>query len=383
VKILSTQAMRLLLRRSASWFDLPRHGAKPWPLSTHQGRKTFVRFAALRDRSALFALAQHLGHRERGITDYCYAGTDYVLNREIDAAILEQSVSTWEQMLSAPALGGRAGAEILAKRPRFRGTRVKQDLKRYARMLVDAGLTLGVCDWGFCVYRQEHSACLGSTSAPNPVRREPSTCARCRNFVVGPQHRGIGKRKPSDTRLCLTNRRYPRRRLRSRANAWAKRSRWCARSIEQPKRPTMPVADRPNRCPGASAAPVAERLHEALAVMSNSGSAAGPRNRTTVAELCRRAGVSRNTLYRYYPDVLEAVRLLHRQQQPTTAEASAARRDLRPEINSLRSQLSKLAALVDHYYAAYRETLALLERRDREVAELRRGLKSSPTQLRR
>lgn len=118
--------------------------------------------------------------------------------------------------------------------------------------------------------------------------------------------------------------------------------------------------------------------------MSNSGSAAGPRNRTTVAELCRRAGVSRNTLYRYYPDVLEALRLLHRQQQQTTtAEASAARHDLRPELNSLRAQLSKLAALVDHYYAAYRETLALLERRDREVAELRRGLKSSPTQLRR
>ena len=190
VQVLSTQAMRLLLRRSASWFDLPLQGAKPWRLSTHQGRKTFVRFAALRDRSALFALAQHLGHRERGITDTGYSGTDYVLNREIDAAILDQSVSAWEQMLSAPALGGRAGAEILAKRPRFRGARIKQDLKRYARMLVDAGLTLGVCDWGFCVYRQEHSACLGSTSAPNPVRREPSTCARCRNFAVGPAHRG-------------------------------------------------------------------------------------------------------------------------------------------------------------------------------------------------
>jgi AcrR family transcriptional regulator len=146
----------------------------------------------------------------------------------------------------------------------------------------------------------------------------------------------------------------------------------------------MPVADRPNRCPRASATPVAERLHEALASISDSGSAAGPRNRTTVAELCRRAGVSRNTLYRYYPDVLEALRLLHRQhQQPTTAEASAARRDLQPELNSLRAQLSKLAALVDHYYAAYRETLALLERRDREVAELRRGLKSSSAQLRR
>ena len=203
VQVLSTQAMRLLLRRSASWFDLPSHEGKAWRLSTHQGRKTFVRFAALRDRSALFALAQHLGHRERGITDTGYAGTDYRLNQEIDAAILDQSVSAWEQMLSARTLGGRAGAEILAKRPRFRGARLKQDLKRYARALVDAGLTLGVCDWGFCVYRQEHSACLGSTSAPNPVRREPSTCARCRNFAVGPQHRAYWEEQVRRHRALL------------------------------------------------------------------------------------------------------------------------------------------------------------------------------------
>ena len=56
-------------------------------------------------------------------------------------------------------------------------------------MLVDSGLTLGVCDWGFCVYRQEHSACLGSTTGPNPLRREPSTCASCKNFAVSIQHR--------------------------------------------------------------------------------------------------------------------------------------------------------------------------------------------------
>jgi AcrR family transcriptional regulator len=154
--------------------------------------------------------------------------------------------------------------------------------------------------------------------------------------------------------------------------------------MERPKRRTMPVADRPNRSPAASARPVAERLHEALAALSNSRSPAEPHDQTTVAELCRRAGVSRNTLYRYYPDVLEALRRLRRQQQHNTpAEASAARRDLRPELKSLQAQLSKLAALIDHYYAAYRDTQTLLERRDREIAELRRGLKSAPTQLRR
>lgn len=164
-------------------------GGKPWRFSTHQGRKTFARFVALRDRSGLFALAQHLGHRERAITDHGYSGNDYRLNREIDGQILEQSVSAWEHMLTTPRLGGRAGAEILAQRPRFHGRRLRQDLKSYARLLVDAGLTLGVCDWGFCVYRQDHSACLGNASGPNPVRREPSTCARCKNFVLSEEHR--------------------------------------------------------------------------------------------------------------------------------------------------------------------------------------------------
>lgn len=92
-------------------------------------------------------------------------------------------------MLASPGLGGRAGAEIMAKRPRFRGARLKQEIRSYARMLADAGLLLGVCDWGFCVYREEHSACLGNAHGPNPARREPSTCARCQNFVVSRQHR--------------------------------------------------------------------------------------------------------------------------------------------------------------------------------------------------
>ena len=185
----SVQRMRHLLQRLATWLALPQHQGKTWTLSTHQGRKTFARFAALRDRSALFALAQHLGHRERAITDHGYCGSDYRLNEEIDAEILEQSAAAWEHMLATPGLGGRAGTEIMAKRPRFRGTRLKQDIKSYARMLVDAGLVLGVCDWGFCVYREDSSACLGNAAGPNPARREPSTCARCTNFVVSNEHR--------------------------------------------------------------------------------------------------------------------------------------------------------------------------------------------------
>jgi integrase len=177
------------LVRFGEWLALPKHKGRRWRLTTHQGRKTFARFVALRDRTSLFALAQHLGHRDRSITDASYVGTDYALDQEIEAEVLEQSVSAWEYMLSTPSLGGRAGHEILAKRPRFRGASMKQDLRQYARMLVEVGLTLGICDWGYCVYRQEYSACRGTATAPSAERREPSTCARCKNFVVGSDHR--------------------------------------------------------------------------------------------------------------------------------------------------------------------------------------------------
>jgi AcrR family transcriptional regulator len=143
----------------------------------------------------------------------------------------------------------------------------------------------------------------------------------------------------------------------------------------------MPVVDRPNRRPVAAVRSVASRLNDALAVLSRSGS--GPHDHATVVDLCRRAGVSRNTLYRYHPDALEALHRLQLQLGDVPKGAGAACRAVRLELKSLQSQLSKLAALVDHYYAAYREAQALLERRDREVAEMRRGLNSSPTQLRR
>jgi len=189
LSVANTKRICLGLDRLVAWLKLPPYEGGPWPLSTHQGRKTFARFVALRDRTGLFALAQHLGHRDRSVTDKGYVGNDYALHEEIEQHILEESVSAWEEMLSAPALGGRGGSHIIAKRPRFRGRRMKQDLRSFAQILVQAGLTLGVCDWGYCIYRQEHSACLGSNVGPNPIYREPSTCGRCRNFVVSDKHR--------------------------------------------------------------------------------------------------------------------------------------------------------------------------------------------------
>ena len=189
VRLTTTATITDNLQRYARWLSLPTVEGRHWQLTAREARKTFARFAALRDRTCLYALAQQLGHRDRSTTDSGYAGTDYALEREIEADVLEQSALAWEHMLNAPQLGGAAGREILAKRPQFRGARMKNDIKTYARTLVEAGLVLGVCDYGYCVYRREYSACRGNAKGPNPVYREPSTCVRCRNFAVSAQHR--------------------------------------------------------------------------------------------------------------------------------------------------------------------------------------------------
>lgn len=116
----------------------------------------------------------------------------------------------------------------------------------------------------------------------------------------------------------------------------------------------------------------AQRLHDALATLLRQEADGQSSKAPTVLALCRLAGVSRNALYRYHRDVLLS---LHEAQSRQRARPSAKRiaRLLRQENRELRDQLSQLAALVDHYFAAWQETRLHLERRDREVAELRRG----------
>jgi cell fate (sporulation/competence/biofilm development) regulator YmcA (YheA/YmcA/DUF963 family) len=94
------------------------------------------------------------------------------------------------------------------------------------------------------------------------------------------------------------------------------------------------------------------------------------------------ANVSRNSLYRYHPDILRAVR---EHQRRAVSGASVHLRQAvegqQAELTTLRQQTTKLAALVDHYYTAYREAQALLARREQELAELRKRLDSKPVRI--
>ena len=125
-------------------------------------------------------------------------------------------------------------------------------------------------------------------------------------------------------------------------------------------------------------ATASDRLAQALQSLTGRENRSGPQ-KITVSALCRLAFVSRNSLYRYHTEVLKAIRQYQRQHQPAgESKVSRITQKLRSENASLRKQLAKLAALVDHYYLAHREARGMLARRERELANLRRSLQTQP-----
>lgn len=116
--------------------------------------------------------------------------------------------------------------------------------------------------------------------------------------------------------------------------------------------------------------PSAQRLQKALAEMAEEGA------HPTASRLCEKAGISRNALYRYHPEILQG---LHKLQHQRCRQPPLAKRQLdqlRSDNESLKLQLTQVAALVDHYFAAWNEASASLKRREKELSELRKANKS-------
>jgi hypothetical protein len=122
----------------------------------------------------------------------------------------------------------------------------------------------------------------------------------------------------------------------------------------------------------------AQRLRDALQELASSDAAEVP----SATALCELAGVSRNALYRYHTDVLHELHKLQHRRHRNPAKTDQTLQRLRDENDELQSQVSKLAALVDHYLAAWQEASSLLQRRERELAELHRSVKPKLVALR-
>lgn len=160
-------------------------------LHPHAARKTFARFVVLRDKRALESLAYHYGHTHRLITDGCYVGSDVELSQMVAEESRRDLAASLTDILSASAIAGKAAGNLReltgAGAGRLRG---RKALHSVVERLIDQGVQLAPCDWGYCVYSQALSACRGDSLGPNEAYRSPGVCSSCANFVVTEKHRG-------------------------------------------------------------------------------------------------------------------------------------------------------------------------------------------------
>jgi integrase len=159
-------------------------------LHPHQARKTFAKYVVLRDKRGLEALAQHYGHLYTSILDKFYVGTDFELHHLMDEESQKDLEAGLNDLLSCEILGGKAGEKLTKIREiantKYRG---KSVLDSIVKKMINEGVVLAPCDWGYCVYTKDQSACKGTDNAPNPIFREPNTCANCNNFAVTQKHK--------------------------------------------------------------------------------------------------------------------------------------------------------------------------------------------------
>jgi len=161
-------------------------------LHPHAARKTFARFVVLRDKTALESLAYHYGHVHRAITDSAYVGGDIELERLLAEESRKDLAKGLTDILTSTHIGGRASKalrkvpESPEDSPHFRG---KRSVSQMVEILINKGVQLAPCDWGYCVYSQAFSACHGDDKGPNELERSPDVCAGCSNFTVTEHHR--------------------------------------------------------------------------------------------------------------------------------------------------------------------------------------------------
>ncbi|WP_293778790.1 hypothetical protein [uncultured Oxalicibacterium sp.] len=156
----------------------------PAQFHAHRARKTFARFVALRDKSALESLAYHYGHLYTAVLDRSYVGTDFDLEDLLRDENQREMREGLTDLLNATVIGGKAGDKLMKFRQAQSSFNGKAALTNMVDQLIQDGVVLAPCDWGYCVYAKDLSMCGGSEVGPNAERRSPSVCASCKNFAV-------------------------------------------------------------------------------------------------------------------------------------------------------------------------------------------------------
>lgn len=172
-----------LSKRMKAFITAPFRKDPPTTCHPHMARKTFAKLAVKRDRRGLEPVAHHLGHVFQWFTDGAYVGFDHELMELLEAENRQELANTLTDLLSNPT-AGKGGSAL--KTLSFKG---KKGLNSLVESLIDKGVQVAPCNWGYCIYNVSLSACRGDERGPNEVNRTPEVCASCSNFSVTEKHR--------------------------------------------------------------------------------------------------------------------------------------------------------------------------------------------------
>lgn len=112
--------------------------------------------------------------------------------------------------------------------------------------------------------------------------------------------------------------------------------------------PSTPLARTGNAMPIIHAdrsAAAAAHLVRALEVLTQRRDGDTPHQSATVAELCRLTGVSRNSVYRYHPEILAALRRHQHGSAPSDRAAQSITSSVASSNSLLQDQVTRLNAL--------------------------------------
>ncbi|NTX30345.1 site-specific integrase [Burkholderia pyrrocinia] len=170
----------------------------------HMARKTFAQLAVRRDKSNLEPVAAQLGHALQSFTDKIYVGRDYELEKLLAEANRRELAEALEDLLTCSDIGGKAAPAFMRTREdvaRFRG---RKSLNLLIDKLIEQGVVIVPCHWGYCVYSRAHSRCDGDQSGPNEIKRAPDVCSGCHNLCVTPKQRAWWERRARDQEVFLS-----------------------------------------------------------------------------------------------------------------------------------------------------------------------------------
>ncbi|MCP2139503.1 UNVERIFIED_ORG: hypothetical protein J2Y94_000828 [Pseudomonas poae] len=180
--VLSSSQINIRINNFARFINLEANTEWGGRLHSHMGRKHLARFVAKRDRSALGDLAQQYSHLSADSVDISYARPDSEFRRMLAEELGNEMAQVAATLLDSSA-GNFYSTNNNGRVETFLGElRKSRDIK----LLMSSGTVMLPCQWGVCLYMQDTSACEGSKTKPNVIKRTPEVCSKCSNFLATP-----------------------------------------------------------------------------------------------------------------------------------------------------------------------------------------------------